>query len=371
MNLKCNNYTKNIIINGFIAAILFSSFLYLEYFNISNKLINTISIILAYIMFLTLDKKSMFFTGFFIAILWFYWISFSFIYYDLKYLIPIIILGIGFIYGVLFYFSAYFKNIIIRLFSIVILNFIHPFGFNWLKLDLPLINTYFNTYSSNIKEPNLKIYMPKYNLNQDEKWQNENINKIININFENINFAIKNKYDLVILPETVFPFDLNNFEDIKNMLRELSYKITIITGAMSSKNNTYYNSTYKFENGNITIANKVELVPFGESVPAPKIIRDFINKIFFNGASDYEVALKPTTFEIKGIKFRNAICYEATTNKIYQNLDTKYIIATSNNAWFTPSIEPTLQKLLLKYYARKYNVMIFHSTNKSQNMIIK
>ena len=322
-------------------------------------------------MFLTLDKKSMFYTGFFIGILWFYWISYSFIYYELRFLIPIIIIGIGFIYGILFYFSAYFKNILLRLAMLIALNFVHPFGFNWLKLDLPLINTYFNTYSSTIKESNLKIYMPQYNINQDEKWENNNINKLVNINIENIQYAIDNNYDVVILPETIFPFDINSFESIKNKLITLSYKVTIITGAMSIKEDTYYNSTYQFENGNITIANKVELVPFGESIPAPKIIRDFINKIFFNGASDYKVAKKPTTFNIQGTKFRNAICYETTTSKIYQNLDAKYIIATSNNAWFTPSIEPTLQKLLLQYYAKKYNIIIYHSTNKSQNMIIR
>ncbi len=322
-------------------------------------------------MFLTLDKRSIFFTGFFIGILWFYWISYSFIYYDLKFLIPIIVIVISLIYGLLFYLSAYFSNILLRVLLLITLSFIEPFGFNWLKLDLPFINTYFNTYKSDIKEPNLKIYMPQYNIDQDSKWQNDNMQNIVMQNISNIQDGIKNNYDIIILPETVFPFDINSFDNIKNTLLELSNKITIITGGLSIKENAYYNSTYMFNKGNITIANKVELVPFGEQVPAPKFIRDFINKVFFNGASDYEVAKKPTTFNIKGIKFRNAICYEATADKIYQNLDTKYIIATSNNAWFTPSIEPTLQKLLLKYYARKYNVMIFHSTNKSQNMIIK
>ena len=99
--------------------------------------------------------------------------------------------------------------------------------------------------------------------------------------------------------------------------------------------------------------------------------RLFINDLFYNGAKDYEVALKPTTFNIKNEKFRNAICYEATSDEIYKDLDSKYIIVSSNNAWFTPSIEPTLQKLLLKYYAKKYKVLIYHSTNMSKNMLIK
>jgi len=371
INLKSNDYTQNIIINGFITALIFSSFLYFEYFDMTNKLINTISIIISYYLFIKLDKNSMFFTGFFIALFWFWWIGYSFIYYDLIYLIPFVLLGIGLVYGLLFYFISYFENIFLRIILLISLIYIHPFGFNWFKIDLPLINTYFNTYKSNINESSLKIYMPQYNINQDEKWNNKNINKIVQINLSNIVYAINNDYDVVILPETVFPFDLNNQVNLKNQLLNLSNQITIITGGLSFKNNNYYNSTYMFNNETTTIANKVVLVPFGESIPAPKFIRDFINDIFFNGASDYKVAKKPTTFTIKNQKFRNAICYEATSDEIYQNINSKYVIVTSNNAWFTPSIEPTLQKLLLKYYAKKYKVLIYHSTNKSQNMIIK
>ena len=112
-------------------------------------------------------------------------------------------------------------------------------------------------------------------------------------------------------------------------------------------------------------------MPFGEEIPFPKFLTDFINDTFFDGASDYSKATEPTTFTIKNIKFRNTICYEATTDDVYQNLDTHFVIATSNNAWFTPSTQPTLQKLLLRYYAKKYNLIIYHATNSSQNMIVK
>ena len=55
---------------------------------------------------------------------------------------------------------------------------------------------------------------------------------------------------------------------------------------------------------------------------------------------------------------------ETTTNNIYKDLDTTFVIAISNNAWFTPSIQPTLQKLLMKYYAYKYNLYFYNVTNK-------
>ncbi|MCK5293213.1 MAG: apolipoprotein N-acyltransferase [Arcobacteraceae bacterium] len=365
------DYTKNVIIKGFITALLFSAFIYLEYFDLTNKLLNTVLAIISYILIVTIDKKSLFFTGFFIGILWFWWIGYSFIYYELIYLIPFVLLGIGFIYGFIFYLTAIIDNILVRIILVYCLTFIEPFGFNWFKIDLPLINTYFNTYASTIKKPNLNIYMPKYSIPQDNKWDKIYQKEIISTNLTNIDFAISKNYDIVILPETSFPLLLNKTYPLLEVLKYKSKDITIITGALSYKNNQYLNSTYMFQNQKVEIANKVVLVPFGEKIPLPKFMVDFINNTFFNGASDYHSANKATTFTINDIKFRNAICYEATTDEIYKNLDTKFIIASSNNAWFTPSIEPTLQKLLLRYYAKKYNLYIYHSTNMSDNMIIK
>jgi len=371
LRINFQKYTKNSIINGFIVSILFSSFIYFEYFDISNKFVNTVLVLISYILFVILDKKSIFFTGFFIGILWFWWVSYSLVYYELIYLIPLVLLSFGLVYGILFYITAIVDNIFVRIVLIYCLTFIEPFGFNWFKLDLPLVNTYFSTYKSSIKKPPLDIYMPSYNISQDKKWDSKYLDEIININIRNIDFAIKNNYDLVILPETAFPVLLNKQKDLLKLLKEKSKYITIVTGALSLDNNQYLNSTYMFNKTKLTIANKVVLVPFGEKIPLPKVFVDLINKYFFNGASDYTSALNPSNFNINGTIFRNAICYEATTDTIYKNMKSSYVIASSNNAWFTPSIEPTLQKLLLKYYAQKYNLYIYHSSNKSKNMIIK
>jgi apolipoprotein N-acyltransferase len=163
---------------------------------------------------------------------------------------------------------------------------------------------------------------------------------------------------------------LNKNDYLKNLLLEKSKDISIIAGSLYKKDGLYYNSTYFFQDKKMQVAHKVVLVPFGEAVPLPEKIRDWINNTFYNGAKDYEVALSPTTFEIKGEKFRNAICYEATTDEIYKNLDTNKVIAISNNAWFTPSTQPALQRLLLRYYAKKYNLVIYNVTNKSKSGII-
>ncbi|MEA3512613.1 MAG: apolipoprotein N-acyltransferase [Campylobacterota bacterium] len=389
-----------------LTAILLSSFIYFEYFNYSYKIVTTIFALYAVYLLFTLNSKQLFGTGFMIGIFWFWWLSYSFIYYELSYLIPIVLIGIGLLYGILFYFINLLNNIFYKIGYIFLLSFIEPFGFNWFKIELPFINTligtskieflivliatsilikylnlyykrsivsytfiiillsFYNFYNTNtINEPNLKIYKYQTNISQNEKWKLINKEKIIFDNFKTIQNAIDNKYQLIIFPETAFPLVLNYQNELYSKLLEKSKYISIVVGSLYAKDGLYYNSTYLFQNSGVEVAHKVVLVPFGEAVPLPQKITNWINDTFYNGAKDYETAKEPTTFDIKGTKFRNAICYEATTDEIYKKLDTPYVIATSNNAWFTPSHQPTLQKLLFKYYAKKYNLYILNVSN--------
>jgi len=80
-------------------------------------------------------------------------------------------------------------------------------------------------------------------------------------------------------------------------------------------------------------------------------------------------------YTIDGITYRNAICFESTSEKLYEkNTQGEYpeqMIILSNNGWFTPSIEPTLQRLLLQYYSKKYGTTIYHSINMSPSYMIQ
>ena len=149
-----------------------------------------------------------------------------------------------------------------------------------------------------------------------------------------------------------------------------SKKIAIVTGALLYEAGNNYNVTYFFQDGKMQIAKKMVLVPFGEYIPLPKWIGHWINDIIFGGASDYLAADHPTDFVIRGIPFRNAVCYEATAEPLFAG-NPRYMIASSNNAWFLPSIEPTLQRLLMTYYARRHHTVIFHSANMAGTGIVR
>lgn len=395
-------------IKSLFTSLLFTLFIYLEYIGLSCKFLNTILALNAFLLVFQLSKKELFLSGFSIGILWFWWIGYSFIYYELSFLIPFVIIAIGLVYGALFYLVGIINNTYYKIASLFLLSYIEPFGFNWFKIELPFINSYLGTSKlefltiliisalfikyndkykkitilsyaivilslffinkftishNNIQQPPLTITKYNTKIPQEEKWDRNYKKDIIKNNFNAIEFAIQNNNDLIILPETAFPLILNHQEVLLNKLLKYSQQIAIITGSLYEKDNLLYNSSYLFQNGTLEIANKVVLVPFGEAVPFPEKIRNWINDTFYNGAEDYVTASEPTTFTIKNVKFRNAICYEATTDKIYTNIDTPYTIAISNNGWFTPSIQPTLQKLLFQYYENKYNIMIIDISN--------
>ena len=393
--------------NSLIVAILFSLPIYMSIFgeNFLIKSLNSIIAILAFYYFLNV-KHSFFQTGFFIGIFWFWWVGLSFRYYNLSLIIPFVILFLGIGYGIIFWIiDKLFKCIrLSRYFWAVFLifgfDYIKPFTFDWLKPEVLLTNPFFAPFKITlfliivfslfvkknklfililipalfIKAPNiqpapLKIKLVSTYIPQDKKWDKKYIPIQIQNNFAYIQNAIKEHYDVVVLPESAFPIFLNLYPEIIQKLKNLSKKITIVTGALHLKNKKYYNSTYIFENENMKILDKHVLVPFGEYIPLPFFQKE-INEIFFNGASDYLTSDSFGIFSIKNIKFINAICYEATLEELYK-LKPKYIIALSNDAWFIPSIQPILQKLLIKVYAKKYHKCVYHSINGYKSYVIR
>jgi apolipoprotein N-acyltransferase len=403
-------FSTSKITEGFLAAALLSFFIYLSHYEIFNQnilvLINSLNAILGFYLLLNGDKKTLFWAGFFIAALWFYWIGFSFRYYDATYVIPIMILFVSLVYGILFWIIGIFKNPFARVLLFLGFSFVHPLSFNWFIPELTLIDSYFGitkwqfglfllalalftvlkswyktvavlvllgsiNYSSNAPLPlsKQKIYLSKTSVEQDIKWEESYQDESIQNNLNIIYKAIDQKYEIVVISESAFALFLNVEPLLMKRLKTLSKEIVIVVGALYANETDSYNSTYYFIDEDVTIANKVILVPFGEEIPLPKFLSKIINDIFYNGAEDYKTADKPTDIEIHKEQFRNAICYEATREELFEG-DPKFMIATSNNAWFTPSIEPTLQKMLLRYFSRKHKTVIYHAANKGGTSII-
>ncbi|MDQ1267843.1 MAG: apolipoprotein N-acyltransferase [Campylobacterota bacterium] len=391
---------------GVVTALLFSAFLYLEHFGITIKLLNTIFGLLSLALLLYIPKRAVLTAGFFIGLLWFYWIGYSFKYNGINNMETLITVAFMFIYMLFFGVLALTNSVAIRAILLFGLTFFEPVDFNWLQLEILFVDSYIGIFKyqfatvllslalvNYIKNPYsyapllllifafnfnppiqkdapLKIKLVATDIKQEKKWQIETLQPTLQMIFKEIEDAISQKYDVVVLPESVFPFYMNLATNIMDRLVAYSHHISIVAGSLLKEDELHYNVTYVFEDGEHRVAKKMILVPFGEYIPLPEFAKEFINDIFFAGASDFKTASTPTDFVIKGVKFRNAICYEATCKEIYDG-DVDFVVAISNNAWFYPSIEPTLQKLLMRFYARKNDATIYHSANWHGTGIIK
>lgn len=265
-------------------------------------------------------------------------------------------------------------------------------------------------YNMQIQKPKLHAKIIETTYSQDMRWLPNNQEYIIENNLLEINNAIKEGYSLVILPETAFPFALNLETDVYNKLLELSHHITIATGAIriqdsnithptnlkQSKKQTqtftldkppnietiqkeryinkpnmkagYYNTTYIFSKGFVLVADKNVLVPFGETLP----FNDFLSPVFewfFGDTFGFNSGNGLVSFILQGFHIAIANCYEGTMDLPYTT-GAKYILMLSNNAWFSPSTQHFMQQMIAKYYARNYQVFIYHSTNYTPKAII-
>jgi apolipoprotein N-acyltransferase len=403
---KLNNPLIFDIVSGLLTALLFSAFIYLEDWGITFKLLNTLFGVIALGLFLYISKRAVLVAGFFIGLLWFYWIGYSFEYNGVGYLTPIITLSFAIIYMLFFGILALTDKVHIRAILLFLLSFFEPFDWNWMQIELIFVDSYIGVFKyqlffvlTALSLPNylkikykyaslfllilalnfntpidkvapLKIKLVATDITQDKKWLRETQKPTITKIFNEIKQAKEEGYEVVVFPESVFPLYMNKSPILMNKLLELSKNITIIAGSLYKDNGNNYNVTYMFQDKKYEIAKKLVLVPFGEYIPLPKFAQKMINDYFFAGQADFATAQAPTDFIIKGIKFRNAICYEATCQEIYEG-DINFVIAISNNAWFAPSIEPTIQKLLMRYYARKNDTTIYHCANYKGTGIIR
>ncbi len=399
-----------------LIALLSSAFIYLNYWGFSHPLTNTILGVTTLYLLLREEKKVWFLSGAFIGFFWFWWIALSLQHYGMVWAVPIEIIIIMLTYGTLFWLLVWVSQkitsflptsntlipLVFKALSLLLLSYIHPFSFNWLKPELMFVESYLGiekwqfaiilgaivltiwkqqviyllliifAYESNLSAPikaEEKITLITTHTSVQDKWNETLHPKQFENVFKQIDQAIEDKKNLIILPESVFPIFLNRSKFL-DKLQEKAKHISIVTGGLYWDGKTPRNSTYIFTDNKISVANKVLLVPFGESNPLPDFLSNWVNKVFYDGAVDYVASEHVVDYDIGGKSYRNAICFEATSERLYEG-NPQNMIVLSNNGWFTPSIEPTLQKLLLQYYSKKYGTTIYHSVNMSKSYVVK
>lgn len=191
------------------------------------------------------------------------------------------------------------------------------------------------------KSLHLSVIQPAYK--QEEKWLPVKREEIKNLVISMIEIASESKSDLILLPESVFPFFIQADNATYNYITKTSLKKDILLGNIRyDEKLNYYNSAFFFSKGNYQYYDKIHLVPFGEYFPL-KIITAPISRYFFGDAKDFTKGEKYKIFYTRdGIKLLPLICYESSFYSLIRKGVNKYdpdiLVVISNDSWFGNTI---------------------------------
>ena len=239
----------------------------------------------------------------------------------------------------LFYKKKY--NVLVLSFFIGLFFINYIYGSSIINKNTRKLNNFVYNESNSI---NIKLISPntqlKYNLSAEE------VEKSL-LNLIKYSDPDKDKNTVFIWPEGVFTgYSYEELLQYKKFFKEnFSTNHLIIFGINKSKNDKENYNSLLAVNNNFEIIyqyNKNKLVPFGEFLPAEKILNNFGLKKITQGYTSFAKGGEQKNLIIKNSNILPLICYEIIFPNLVQKRDkkTNLIINISEDAWFGDSIGP-------------------------------
>ncbi len=209
---------------------------------------------------------------------------------------------------------------------------------------------------------NFKVAMVQGDIPQSLKWDPKFLPQSYGVYQDESASAAKRGADLIVWPEAAaaflfqadnqYPAELASDAAYRNALLTLAKTLgtPLLFGAPALAQQDgrlgFYNRAYLVSaNGQGEVDahyDKIELVPFGEYVPARALLGYFVNKVV-QGFGDMVPGTEQTLFDVKGAKLGILICYES----IFPNLTRREVnkgavvlVNITNDAWYGESSAP-------------------------------
>jgi len=192
----------------------------------------------------------------------------------------------------------------------------------------------------------VRVALVQPNISQTEKWDGQKARDILTRLWELTDAATRlDDLDLVIWPETALPDFVRVSRPSYELVQESTATgVPLLVGSMDvafdETGQTYFNSSILFDTNGIEVAkyDKQHLVPFGEYVPFPNLMRKFTPIDV-----DFGAGKKSTLIRLQGkAAFSVLICFEdivaPLSVKAVRN-NARWLVNQTNDAWFDPSAQ--------------------------------
>lgn len=206
----------------------------------------------------------------------------------------------------------------------------------------------------------LKVAMVQGNIPQSIKWKPEHLARSFQVYVDQSELAARQGADLIVWPEAAAEFffqpdgsypvtlagDARYRERLLELARTTGGEILFGAPALGYRDGRFgsYNRAYLVSGrGRVeSYYDKIQLVPFGEYVPARRVLGYFVNKIV-EGFGDQIAGADQTIFNVKGAKLGVLICYESVFPDLTRRAvkrGAQILVNITNDAWYGQSSAP-------------------------------
>ena len=219
------------------------------------------------------------------------------------------------------------------------------------------------------------------NISTAEKWSESSKDKMLERYHDYTVEAAKDGADIVVWPETAFPYWASEDNDVGEYMCALAKKanVTILAGAFTGgEEEKHYNSIIAvLPDGSFheTVYNKQRLVPFGEFIPLYDLISVVappLAELAMLG-SDLRFGEESKVIELENAKVGPLICFDS----IYEDLaresvrgGAQLITISTNDSWFTDSAALYMHRAQAQLRAIENGRYIVRSANTGISAII-
>jgi len=204
-------------------------------------------------------------------------------------------------------------------------------------------------FNSKVREPkNLKVAIIQPAVPEEVKLDKSRFYEYLPTYWKLMDEAVRYKPDIILLPESAFPFLAEELYSKGKKLLAYSHKAVIVTGLIDIRYGEGwepYNSVFVIHRGEvIDFYDKTKLLPFGEYVPFPF---GFVKEIFGAIAGmDYMPGKGARCLKLDGIRIGTPICFEVSYFGLVRDMAgcADLIAVLTNDGWFRDS-DGTFQHL--------------------------
>jgi apolipoprotein N-acyltransferase len=216
------------------------------------------------------------------------------------------------------------------------------------------------------------------NIEQDLKWNpdksQENLQRYLRLT----NLAVQNGAELVIWPETAYPYGINE-KDLsgERFLEQDQLPAPIFFGAVTASHDgdkmILHNSVLQADRYAklINIYHKMHLVPYGEYVP----LMDWIPflKNLTKSVGEFQPGTTYDLFTIGKYKFGSLICFEDVfidNARMFAKLGADVLVNYTNDAWYGNSSAPYQHLVFSQFRALENRLPLVRATNTGMTAVI-